>query len=153
MEWVAISSPGDLPDPRIEPGSPALQADSTIWATRNSCPNASGTALHSWDFVLPQSMDYLPLNKDIKLGTKLYYFLSLVTTHRHFLYIQAIKSFLQFLTVEHLGLSATTTGHRESCAQRWARKHGFHFNMCFTSQSGTNHEQLSSEWVSIGQIQ
>ena len=28
LEWVAIPSPGDLPDPRIEPGSPALQADS-----------------------------------------------------------------------------------------------------------------------------
>ena len=29
-EWVAIpfSSPGDLPDPGIEPGSPVLQADS-----------------------------------------------------------------------------------------------------------------------------
>ena len=27
LEWVA-SSPGDLPDPGIEPGSPALQADS-----------------------------------------------------------------------------------------------------------------------------
>ena len=26
LEWVAISSPGDLPDPRMEPGSPALQA-------------------------------------------------------------------------------------------------------------------------------
>ena len=29
MEWVfhSIPSPWDLPDPRIEPGSPALQAD------------------------------------------------------------------------------------------------------------------------------
>ena len=27
LEWVAISSPGDLPNPGIEPGSPALQAD------------------------------------------------------------------------------------------------------------------------------
>ena len=24
LEWVAIPSPGDLPDPGIEPGSPAL---------------------------------------------------------------------------------------------------------------------------------
>ena len=24
LEWVAISSPGDLPDPGIQPGSPAL---------------------------------------------------------------------------------------------------------------------------------
>ena len=28
LEWVAILSPGDLPDPGIELGSPALQADS-----------------------------------------------------------------------------------------------------------------------------
>ena len=28
LEWVAIPSPVDLPDPGIEPGSPALQADS-----------------------------------------------------------------------------------------------------------------------------
>ena len=28
MEWVAIPSPGHLPDPGIEPGSPALQGDS-----------------------------------------------------------------------------------------------------------------------------
>ena len=27
LEWVAISSPGDLPDPGIKPRSPALQAD------------------------------------------------------------------------------------------------------------------------------
>ena len=28
VEWIAISSPGDLPDPGIKPESPALQADS-----------------------------------------------------------------------------------------------------------------------------
>ena len=28
LEWVPIPSPGDLPNPGIEPGSPALQADS-----------------------------------------------------------------------------------------------------------------------------
>ena len=28
LEWVPISSPGDLPDPGIELGSPALQANS-----------------------------------------------------------------------------------------------------------------------------
>ena len=27
LEWVAIASPGDLPNPGIEPGSPALGAD------------------------------------------------------------------------------------------------------------------------------
>ena len=28
LEWVASPSPGDLPDPWIEPESPALQVDS-----------------------------------------------------------------------------------------------------------------------------
>ena len=28
LEWVAIPSPAELPDPEIELGSPALQADS-----------------------------------------------------------------------------------------------------------------------------
>ena len=28
LDWVAFPSPGDLPNPGIEPGSPALQADS-----------------------------------------------------------------------------------------------------------------------------
>ena len=28
LEWFAIPSPGDLPDPGMEPRSPALQADS-----------------------------------------------------------------------------------------------------------------------------
>ena len=28
LEWVAVSFPGDLPNPGIEPGSPTLQADS-----------------------------------------------------------------------------------------------------------------------------
>ena len=30
LEWVAFPSPGDLPDLRMEPGSPALQADSLL---------------------------------------------------------------------------------------------------------------------------
>jgi len=29
LEWVAISFSGDLPDPGIEPRSPALQAETT----------------------------------------------------------------------------------------------------------------------------
>ena len=28
LEWVLLPSPGDLPDSEIQPGSPALQADS-----------------------------------------------------------------------------------------------------------------------------
>ena len=28
LEWVTFPSPGDIPDPGIKPGPPALQADS-----------------------------------------------------------------------------------------------------------------------------
>ena len=28
LEWIAFPSPGDLPNPEIKPGSPALPADS-----------------------------------------------------------------------------------------------------------------------------
>ena len=34
LEWVAISFSRDLPDPGIKPVSPAWQADSLPWATR-----------------------------------------------------------------------------------------------------------------------
>ena len=30
LEWVAFPSPGDLTDPGIKPGSPALQMDSLL---------------------------------------------------------------------------------------------------------------------------
>ena len=36
LEWVPFSAPGDLPNPGIEPGSPALQAD----ALQSEPPNA-----------------------------------------------------------------------------------------------------------------
>ena len=39
LEWVAMPSSRDLPDPRIEPVSPELQADSlplSHWGTHNS---------------------------------------------------------------------------------------------------------------------
>ena len=34
LDWVALPSAGDLPDPGIKAGSPTLEADSTVWATR-----------------------------------------------------------------------------------------------------------------------
>ena len=36
LEWVAIPSPADLPDPGIEPRSPALQPYLTNWAIREA---------------------------------------------------------------------------------------------------------------------
>ena len=36
LEWVTFLSPGDLPDLGIEPGSPALQADSLLLSHQGS---------------------------------------------------------------------------------------------------------------------
>ena len=36
LKWEPFPSPGDLPDPGIEPRSPALQVDSVVWATREA---------------------------------------------------------------------------------------------------------------------
>ena len=36
LEWVAISSPGYLTDPGIEPTSPALQADSLLLSNQEN---------------------------------------------------------------------------------------------------------------------
>ena len=39
LEWVAVSSPGDLPNPGIKPGSPALQADALLAELLGEPPN------------------------------------------------------------------------------------------------------------------
>ena len=36
LEWIIFPSPGDFPNPGIKSRSPALWADSTIWATREA---------------------------------------------------------------------------------------------------------------------
>ena len=36
LEWVAIPSPGNLPHPEIQPGAPALQADSLLLSHQGS---------------------------------------------------------------------------------------------------------------------
>jgi len=58
---LPFSSPGDLPDPGIEPGFPALPADSTIWATREACRtirimvNGNGNSEHfSFTFTVSE---------------------------------------------------------------------------------------------------
>ena len=44
LEWVAILSPGDLPNPGVEPGSPTLQADSLP----SEPPGKPGYYAHTW---------------------------------------------------------------------------------------------------------
>jgi len=45
LEWAAFPSPGDLPNPGIEPASPALQEDSLLLshqgALRDECNTVS----------------------------------------------------------------------------------------------------------------
>ena len=52
-EWVAISFSGDLPDPGIEPGSPALQAD--------SLPSATREYIHLWYLFLKPNISLLKI--------------------------------------------------------------------------------------------
>ena len=57
LEWVAMPSPGDLPDPGIEPGSPALQSDPSLSEppglhpkSNDKCPyNRQKTQTHRGD--------------------------------------------------------------------------------------------------------
>ena len=44
LEWVAMPSSGDLPDPEIEPRSPALQVDSLL----SEPPGKPNLAFWSW---------------------------------------------------------------------------------------------------------
>jgi len=44
LEWVVIPSPGDLPDPDIEPQCPALQTD--------SLPSKPSGKPHMWTYFL-----------------------------------------------------------------------------------------------------
>ena len=52
LEWVAFPSPGNLPNPGIEPGSPTLQADSLpteLQGNPNSfCPNSILKLFQDW---------------------------------------------------------------------------------------------------------
>ena len=81
---LPFPSPGDLPDPGIEPGSPALQSDSTIWATRED-RNASVSSLHlfssysttrgsssrhhnSLQICIKMSMNLLKLQAELYMG-------------------------------------------------------------------------------------
>ena len=70
MEWLAISSPGDLPDPGIKPMSPALQADflppePPEKPCLSSCPPAPPT----YPLVPPTlTVIHLPLAVAARLG-------------------------------------------------------------------------------------
>ena len=41
LEWLPFPSPGDLPEPGIEPGSPALRADSLLSHREARTPGAN----------------------------------------------------------------------------------------------------------------
>ena len=52
LEWVPFPSPGDLPDPEIEPASPAWQADSLLlshqWSPKNNIWKIIRWATYCW---------------------------------------------------------------------------------------------------------
>ena len=49
LEWVAIPFPGDIPNPGMEPGSPALQVDSTICTTMEAEVGSNVRLSASWE--------------------------------------------------------------------------------------------------------
>ena len=53
LEWVAYLSPGDLPDPGIKLGSPALQADSLPFELPGKPKNTGAGSLSLLHWVFP----------------------------------------------------------------------------------------------------
>ena len=51
LQWVAIPSPGDLPDPGIKPASPALQVDSLSLSHMGSSQLSCGIYLKDMYYV------------------------------------------------------------------------------------------------------
>ena len=47
LEWLPVPSPGDLPDPGIEPWSPALQVDFSVAQTVKNLPATQETQVQS----------------------------------------------------------------------------------------------------------
>ena len=62
LEWVAISFPGELPNPGIEPKSPALQADSWTSEPPGKPP------IQSYILCLDSRNDFLSLYINTKNG-------------------------------------------------------------------------------------
>ena len=52
LEWVAISSSGDLPHPGIEPVSPELQVDSLLEEMKQKVQEASDAAIAKKEKVI-----------------------------------------------------------------------------------------------------
>ena len=66
LEWVAIPSPGDLPDPGVEPRSRALQADSLLSEPPGK-PTQGHSAFFIWSnylkkFLCIQDSHFFPLS-------------------------------------------------------------------------------------------
>ena len=53
LEWVAFPSPGDLPNPGIEPRSPALQADSSPAEPQGKPKNTGVDSLSLFQQIFP----------------------------------------------------------------------------------------------------
>ena len=71
LEWVACPSPGDLPDPGIELGSPALQAD----ALPAEPPGKPTFSEEPWSFISREPQGWI--DKDLeRLSNKILIFKS-----------------------------------------------------------------------------
>ena len=57
MEWLPFPSPRDLPNPGMEPGSPALQAD-PLPSEPPGSPCITITTIYSQNFIIPTDTCY-----------------------------------------------------------------------------------------------
>ena len=93
LEWTATPLPGDLPNPEIEPGSPALQADSLPLSHQGS----------------PDSSPYISINKEL-LILSFKYFLNMATFFSFpLLLCESKPSSLSWATWEHSYFSIQTS--------------------------------------------
>ena len=66
---LPFPSPGDLPDPGIEPRSPALQADA-LPSKPPGKPIETKVYLKNWDYLVEQRLDYSTTSRPRKSGRK-----------------------------------------------------------------------------------
>ena len=69
LEWVAMSPPGDLPDPGIEPLSPALQVDS-LSPSHLGVPLLPANRMPGWECPVAVGLKDQELERDSEAGVR-----------------------------------------------------------------------------------
>ena len=107
LEWVAISFFGDLSDPGIEPGSPALQADSLPLCHLRSSTFRLGHRNHYFHLRLVKKLGYLIacLPKFVACFLFFYFFLLLLKKTLFFLFYFIFKLYIIVLVLPNIKMN------------------------------------------------